>query len=194
MKKVLLLIAIVAVGFTANAQEVNFGAKAGLNIANISGEGIENNDVRTSFHLGGVVEFEISDKFSVQPELVYSAQGAKTKFKGIDATMALDYLNVPIMAKYYIAEGFSLELGPQVGFLMSAKMKAEVDGQSIEVDIKDEFEMKSVDFGLNFGAGYKLASGLSFSARYNLGLSKVSDIDDSTGKNGVFQVSIGYMF
>ncbi|MCT4698875.1 porin family protein [Tenacibaculum haliotis] len=194
MKKVLLTIAIVAAGFTVNAQEVTFGAKAGLNIANVSGDGIDDNDARTSFHIGAVAEIEISDKFSVQPELVYSAQGAKTKMEGIDVTMALDYLNVPVMAKYYVAEGFSLELGPQIGFLMSAKMKAEVGGESVEEDIKDDYKMKSVDFGLNFGAGYKLESGLNFSARYNLGLSKISDIEDSTGKNGVFQVSVGYNF
>lgn len=197
MKKVLLTIAIVAAGFTANAQEVSFGAKAGLNIANISGEDVENNDARTSFHIGAVAEIEISDKFSIQPELVYSAQGANTEESGVDVTMALDYLNVPVMAKYYVAEGFSLEAGPQIGFLMSAKMKAEVGGQSASVDVKDNFNV--IDFGLNFGAGYKLENGLNFGARYNLGLSNIlkdEELNSNTNsvKNGVFQVSVGYMF
>ncbi|OCK42303.1 hypothetical protein BA195_11820 [Tenacibaculum soleae] len=194
MKKVLLVITIITAGFTVNAQDVKFGVKAGLNIANVSGEGIENNDARTSFHVGAVAEIEISEKFTIQPELVYSAQGAKTKEDNVDVTMKLDYLNVPVMAKYYVAESFSLEVGPQIGFLLSAKAKAEQGGQSQEADIKDEAKIKSVDFGLNFGAGYKLENGLNFGVRYNLGLSKVSDIPDSTGKNGTFQVSVGYFF
>ena len=64
------------------------------------------------------------------------------------------------MAKYYVAEGFSLEAGPQIGFLMSAKMKAESGGDSEEIDVKDD--LKSIDFGINFGAGYKLENGLNF--------------------------------
>lgn len=192
MKKLLLVIAMVAAGFTANAQDVKFGAKAGLNISNVSGEDVENNDARTSFHIGAVAEIEISDKFSIQPELVYSAQGAKSSDGDIDVTLSLDYLNIPVMAKFYVAEGFSLEAGPQVGFLMSAKAKAEFMGDSAENDIKDDF--KSIDFGLNFGAGYKLENGLNFSARYNIGLSNIAEESDNSVKNGVFQVSVGYFF
>ena len=191
MKKLLLSIAILASGLTINAQEIKFGAKAGLNISNFSGD-VENNDARTSFHIGAVAEIEISDKFSVQPELIYSAQGSTTSDLGVDITAAVDYLNVPVMAKYYVAEGFSLEAGPQIGFLMSAKMKAESGGDSEEIDVKDD--LKSIDFGINFGAGYKLENGLNFSARYNLGLSNIAEESDSSVKNGVFQVSVGYSF
>ena len=192
MKKLLLSIAILASGLTINAQEIKFGAKAGLNISNFSGDDVENNDARTSFHIGAVAEIEISDKFSVQPELIYSAQGSTTSDLGVDITAAVDYLNVPVMAKYYVAERFSLEAGPQIGFLMSAKMKAESGGDSEEIDVKDD--LKSIDFGINFGAGYKLENGLNFSARYNLGLSDIAEESDSSVKNGVFQVSVGYSF
>ncbi|WP_375240399.1 porin family protein [Polaribacter sp.] len=193
MKKVLLAVAILAAGLTANAQEVNFGAKAGVNFANVSGEDVEDNITRTSFNVGAVVEFEISDKFSIQPELIYSAQGAKLEEESdVDLTLKLDYLNVPVIAKFYAAESFSLEFGPQVGFLLSAKAKAKIGGDSGETDIKDEFE--TVDFGLNFGAGYKLDSGLNFSARYNLGLSNVAKESESSVKNSVFQISVGYFF
>ncbi|SHM70113.1 porin family protein [Polaribacter sp. KT 15] len=193
MKKVLLAVAILVAGLTANAQEVNFGAKAGVNFANVSGEDVEDNITRTSFNVGAVVEFEITDKFSIQPELIYSAQGAKLEEESdIDLTLKLDYLNVPVIAKFYAAEGFSLEFGPQVGFLLSAKAKAKIGGDSGETDIKDEFE--TVDFGLNFGAGYKLDSGLNFSARYNLGLSNVAKESESSVKNSVFQISVGYFF
>ena len=94
------------------------------------------------------------------------------------------------MAKFYVADGFSLELGPQVGFLLSAK--EEFDGESDE-DIKDF--IKGTDFGVNFGIGYQMETGLNFGARYNLGLSDIPE--DSGGdsiKNGVFQISVGYTF
>ena len=192
MKKLLLSVAIIASGLTINAQEIKFGAKAGLNISNISSDDFENNAARTSFHVGAVAEIEISDKFSVQPELLYSAQGATASQEGIDVTMALDYLNVPVMAKYYVAEGFSLEVGPQIGFLMSAKMKEESGKELERQNIKDD--LKSIDFGMNFGAGYKLENGLNFSARYNLGLSNIAEESENSVKNGVFQVSVGYSF
>lgn len=191
MKKVFLVFAIVTLGFTVNAQEVTFGVKAGLNLASIAGDDTDGLDSRTSFHVGGVAEISISEKFSVQPELLYSAQGAKESFEGIDIEVNLDYINLPIIAKYYVSEGFSLEAGPQVGFLMSAKAKAE--GQS--EDLKDF--VKGIDFGLNFGVGYKLDSGLNFGARYNLGLSNINDgegSDEFKNQNSVIQFSVGYFF
>lgn len=192
MKKSFLIIAIIVFGLTnLNAQEVKFGAKAGLNLASITGDETDGIESRTAFHVGAVAEISISDKFSVQPELLYSAQGAKDSFDGIDVDAKIDYLNLPIMAKYYVAEGFSLELGPQVGFLLSAK--AEGGGESI--DFKDE--TKGIDFGANFGVGYKLESGLNFGARYNLGLSNINDgegSDDFKNQNSVIQLSVGYFF
>ena len=90
------------------------------------------------------------------------------------------------MGKYYLTKGFSLEAGPQIGFLLSAK--------NDKTDVKDSFN--TVDFGVNFGLGYKLDNGLNFGARYNLGLSDINNIDNSSNKNriGVFQLSVGYFF
>ena len=144
---------------------------------------------KTSFHLGVVAEISISDKFSVQPELLYSAQGAKQD--GGDGELKLDYINIPVMAKFYVAEGFSLEAGPQVGFLMSAK--SEEGGES--VDVKDLF--KGIDFGIDFGLGYKMESGLNFGARYNLGLSNLWDVPSDfnvKNQNSVMQLYVGYFF
>ena len=192
MKKLLLVAAVAVFGFSSvNAQEVTFGAKAGLNLASISGDETSGLDSRTAFHVGAVAEIAISDQFSVQPELMYSAQGFKESFDGVDIDFNVDYINLPIMAKYYVAEGFSLEAGPQVGFLMSAKAKA--DGE--EEDLKDF--VKGIDFGANVGVGYKMESGLNFGARYNLGLSNVNDgegSDDFKNQNSVIQVSVGYFF
>ena len=196
MKKLLIFTAIALFGFTnVNAQDVNFGAKAGVNFASITGDDIGELDSKTSFHVGVVAEIVISEKFSFQPELLYSAQGATLSGFDVDVDLNLDYLNLPLMAKFYVGEGFSLEAGPQVGYLLSAKVKASGVGESEEEDIKDV--VKGIDFGVNFGIGYKLDIGLNFGARYNLGLSNDNDdpeSPDDSYKNSVIQVSVGYFF
>ena len=195
MKKLFLAVIAVLSLTYSQAQEVQFGAKAGVNFADLTGD-FDNSDMITSFHLGAVAEIKINEKFSVQPELLYSSQGAtsKDKYEGIsmENTIKLDYIAVPIMAKYYIAQGLSLEAGPQIGFLVAAESEYSFGGSSETQDIKDE--LKTIDFGLNFGLGYKLDNGVNFGARYNLGLSNIADNDDIELKNSVFQISVGYLF
>lgn len=180
---------------SVNAQNVQFGAKVGVNFASINGDDTDELDMRTSFHVGVFSELSYSERFSLQPELVYSSQGAKMSEEGFDVSIRLSYINLPIIAKYYLTEGLSLEAGPQFGLLLSAKVKSEFDGESEEEDIKDE--LNDFDFGINFGAGYKLENGINFTARYNYGftnLADTEDLDDTKINNGVIQVSVGYNF
>ena len=183
MKKILVLAVLTVLGFTnVNAQEIKFGAKGGLNFASISGDNTKGIDLVTAFNFGVLSEIPISDKFSFQPELMYSGQGYSFK----NNTIALSYLNIPLMGKYYLTKGLSLEAGPQIGFLLSAKNE--------KTDVKDSFN--TFDFGVNFGLGYKLDNGLNFGVRYNLGLTDINNLDNSSieNKNGVLQLSIGYFF
>lgn len=218
MKKLLLLAAFAGFAFTtAQAQEMRFGVKAGVNFANMSfkagGFSIEP-DARTAFHIGALVEFPVSDAFYIQPEILYNSVGSKYEesysedFMGVEISVSeksivkLDYISIPIMAKYYFTEGFSLEAGPQIGFLMSAKEDFEFTetamgqtaSESESLDVKKHY--KGIDFGLGIGAAYRLDMGLFFNARYVLGLSNISDVEDGdvTVKNNVFQISAGYSF
>jgi hypothetical protein len=119
--------------------------------------------------------------------VVYSQQGAKGTESGTDFTQTADYINIPVLAKYSLPVGVFFETGPQIGFLMSAKVKA--GGQS-ESD-KDSF--KSTDFSWAIGAGYVIPDvNLGVDVRYNLGLSKIAE--GGTSKNGVFQVGVFYLF
>jgi hypothetical protein len=183
MKKILLLAVVTVLGFTnVNAQEIKFGAKGGLNFASISGDNTKGKDVVTAFNFGVLSEIPISDKFSFQPELMYSGQG----YSFNDNTIALSYLNIPLMGKYYLTKGWSVEAGPQIGFLLAAKNE--------NTNVKDSFN--TFDFGVNFGLGYKLDNGLNFGVRYNLGLTDINNLDNSSieNKNSVFQFSVGYFF
>lgn len=183
MKKFLVLAVVTVLGFSnVNAQEIKFGAKGGLNFATISGDNTKGIEGVTSFNFGVLSEIPISDKFSFQPELMYSGQGYSFNHN----TIALSYLNIPLMGKYYLTKGFSVEAGPQIGFLLAAKNE--------KTNVKDSFN--TFDFGVNFGLGYKLDNGLNFGVRYNLGLTDINNVDNSSvkNKNGVFQVSVGYFF
>ncbi len=186
MKKIILTAAAVFALSFANAQDTKFGAKAGLNFSSISNaEGAKS---QVGFHLGGYATIMVSDKFAVQPELLYSTQGAK--FDG-DLSENLAYINIPIMAKFNVAEKFNLEAGPQIGFLMSANLKSSAGS----LDTKDGY--KSMDFGLNFGAGYDVAENINVGLRYCLGLSQLEKelvTGQTASKNTNIQLSLGYSF
>jgi hypothetical protein len=193
MKKIILsAIAIMAFAFS-NAQETRFGIKGGLNLSNIVGGDIDNNKTLVGFHVGGLAEIHIVEKFFIQPELLFSTQGAKFDGPfGTDGDIKLNYLNIPVLAKYYIVDKkFNVEAGPQLGVLLSAKSNGE--------DFKDY--TRSTDFGFNLGAGYSFTDNFSVGLRYTIGLSPISDndIDDSeeyydSAKNSNLQLSLAYKF
>ena len=205
MKKIILSsLFVLAVSFTY-AQKAEFGIKGGLNVANqnYSGDGAPSPLAIIGFHVGGFADIKISEKFSIQPELLYSTQGSKfnllvnTNGSNYDTenTFLLSYINIPVMFKYYATEKFSLEAGPQIGFMVDSKLKTDVIGQSVTQDAKDLFE--SVDFGLNLGAGYDITKKISAGIRYNFGLTNVMKSesgDNSEIKNSVFSLSVGYKF
>jgi hypothetical protein len=110
-------------------------------------------------------------------------QGAKS---GDDKT-TLSYINVPVMIQRYIkSTGFYFETGPQFGFLISAKDK--VNGT--ETDVKSE--LKTFDFSLNFGLGYRFNSGLGVGARYGLGITPINksgyDANNAVISGGIFYI------
>jgi opacity protein-like surface antigen len=207
MKKVVLIavIALLSLG-NVNAQDVRFGAKTGLNLSNFKGDDVENTETKTGFNIGAFLEIGLSDTFTFQPELLFSTQGVKAEdSEGSDSfeqIIKVNYLNVPLMLKYAVSDKFTLEFGPQVGFLLAAKFKAieTMDGNTVstEEDLKDIF--KSIDFGLNFGASFDIVDNIFIGARYNLGLSNILDLEDMNPENDektqntVFSISVGYKF
>lgn len=187
MKKVLFT-AIAVFGFAfANAQEIKFGAKAGLNLSNFAGDA-EGTSTKVGFQVGAFAEIKISYKFAVQPELLFSAQGAKAEesFSGpgysfsSEDTQKNSYINIPVMAKFYATEKLYIEAGPQIGFLMSANAdfeETETFGGQTEtfsgsIDNKEAFN--STDFGLNFGFGFNFTENIGAGVRYTSGLSNIA--------------------
>jgi hypothetical protein len=196
MKKVILTAVALFTIVYVNGQDkkdMSFGVKAGLNVSsiyNIDEDGVDSNSF-IGFHVGFFGEFMVSDKFAIQPELLYSTQGVELEFLGEKGDLKLDYINIPVLGKYYVSDAFSLEAGPQIGFLISA----ETNSGGVTEDVKDE--LKSTDVSLAFGANYDISKNFMIGARYNIGLTRLQENlspGEKDFKNSVFQISLGYKF
>jgi hypothetical protein len=186
MKKTVIALLAVASALSAGAQLPKIGIKGGLNIANIN-NGNSTNATLLSGHGGLIVHAHLAPSWALQPEVLYSGQGAK--LKGTSTSLNLGYLNVPIMLQYMFSNGFRVEAGPQVGLLLSAKVK----DPSGSTDIKGR--LTQADFGVGLGLNYLTYSGFGIGGRYNLGLSNINkNSADGIAKNRVGQISLFYLF
>jgi hypothetical protein len=187
MKKIMITLAFFA-STTAFAQKFELGAKAGANISNFTGTGNWQNvksKALVGYHFGGFVSFFLGNNFAIQPEVLFSSQGAKFESAGQTTDQKVSYINVPVLLKYRTTGGFYVEAGPQIGF-KTGESSASIDSFA-----------KSTDLSLAGGIGYHSKIGLGIGARYTAGLSKVGDFKASNGidpdfKNGVLQFSIFY--
>ncbi|NCT18416.1 MAG: outer membrane channel superfamily protein [Flavobacteriaceae bacterium CG_4_8_14_3_um_filter_34_10] len=178
MKRIILVIFATCFAITTNAQGIDFGVKAGANFSTITdASGFDN---KTGFHAGIFLGLKFTDKLALQPELLYSQQGAEFNAGKFD----LDYVNIPVVLKLYLIQGLNLQVGPQFGFVVND----DITVQGIEGQVKTN----DFDFSGVVGAGYDLPLGLRIDARYNFGLSDV--IESESWKNGVFSLALGYSF
>lgn len=205
MKKMFLIAALAVFGMSQTDAQVKFGVKAGPQLTNFIGDDAEDAESKIVFHVGGYANIRFSEQLAFQPELQFSALGAKnestTTVLGTttkDVVKAnLSNINVPLMLKWYAYDGLNFEFGPQIGFNVGAKGKYTRTVTNDEGTATTEFEsdiedIETVDFGLNIGAGYELPMGLNFGIRYTHGLTDI--YKDADVKNSVFALGIGYTF
>ncbi len=174
---------------TTQAQHVNLGIKGGLNVYNINNDNGAKYDSKIGFNVGLLGHIHLAKQLALQPELVYSAQGAKFTTGGVENKLNLGYINIPILFQYMFDNGFRLEAGPQIGFLTSAKAKT----GNVEIDFKDN--LKKVDVGIGAGIGYvHPATGFGVDARYNIGLSSINENSSVKSYNRGLQLGVFYLF
>ncbi len=189
-KNLLVLSFLILAQFTLNAQ-TTVGLRAGINVTNISISG-NTNDSKIGIDFGLLTEIAISEAFSIQPELHYSQKGDQTKnaFVGGTNKVTLNYLQIPILAKYVFGGeemGAYAIAGPSIGLGLGVKSKNGSNSNS--ASFKDS-NLKGLDFGLDFGLGlFKAidAGKLFLDIRYLLGLSNI-------GKNGADLKNRGFSF
>ncbi|MEM0941324.1 MAG: porin family protein [Bacteroidota bacterium] len=179
MKKILFSLMMVGIAYLSYGQaKIEIGLKGGANFSNTD---FGNSESITAFHGGAFLLLKVAN-IGIQPEVLYSSQGSEVEGVG---DINLDYINIPIIAKFYLPLGLNLQLGPQFGVLTDDLKDLNNDG------INEQ--LKSSDLSAVFGAGVNLPFRLKVDARYVLGLSDINDSSfDQDIKNRMFQLSIGY--
>ena len=192
MKKLMMIAAMMLMSVGAFAQEAGemyIKPMVGATISTIT----DFDNSKFKFGLVGGAEFgyQISDPFAITAGALYSMQGAGAKDEGNvkDASTTLTYINIPILANYYIFPGFAVKAGLQPGFMVSAKSKSTVGGHEVEYTGTDGY--KKVDFSIPLGVSYEF-SDFVIDARYNFGLTKIYDHDSGSSKNSVIMLTVGY--
>ena len=197
MKQINKIAAAVLLSFVAtsnvNAQDISFGPKVGYNNASLNGSNFrefhDNNSIN-GMHVGIFAEVRFN-KFAIQPEVYYSTEGGKWKVGvnegSLEHNFNLEYIQVPLMFKYYLTNGIAIEAGPQAGFLTNSDVKfSDLD--------PDSSKFNEFDFSVNAGLSINLPLNFMISARYNAGLTNVIDHPDVDWKNRVLRLSLGYRF
>lgn len=185
MKK-LLVLPLMIWGMGLCAQQFQLGLKGGLNISNFANASFNNVDQKAllGFHGGAFMSLYFGEHFAIQPEAVFSSQGAKLKRAGQEDNFRLHYLNVPVLLKYRFNGGFYLEAGPQFGFLLS---------ESVPENSVESFA-KNLDLAFDAGLGYHSPAGFGVGGRYIAGMSKVGNFDEGDlnpdFRNGVIQLFV----
>jgi hypothetical protein len=197
MKKLALVI-FAGISFATAHAQFKFGVKAGANFSNVNGSDLSGTSTLVGFNGGIFFDLPLAKHLSLQPEVLYSGQGFKatetvstTTYTG---TFTENYINIPVLLKYRFPMGLFIETGPQVGFLMTAKLK--VSGAS--ADNKSAYN--STDFDWAVGAGFHIpTTKLAVDARYNFGLANIANNNNNSWgssstsfKNGVFQLGLMY--
>ena len=197
MKKNLLLclvLAFISVGVSAQ-KFLSFGAKAGVNFSTVTGlDGLVDRG-KTDFVGGLFVEVRPLKWLGASVEALYSAEGFVTKDIrfgngniNLDATYG--YIAVPILAKIYVVNGLSVNVGYQPSFAVSSSLKV---GNSSNLDIEATPVVSSIPVGLSYSFDF----GLVVDARYTIGLTDVDPIetsDDFAWKSRLWSLTIGWRF
>ena len=221
MKKLFLVAAMTVAALSVNAQsKVKPGTwsiqpKAGVTVTSVTN--MEDVDrwlskvatrteaqVNVGATFGGEVEYQIDNRLSVAAGVGYIMQGKQwndykestTGLEVKDIKLNLGYINVPIVANYYLFEGFAVKAGVQFAFMTNAKMKATEIERNVEtkesLNVKDQ--CNTFDFSIPVGVSYEFDNHIVIDARYNIGLTNVNKEGNLNCKNSVFLATVGYKF
>lgn len=212
MKKLLTLVALMAVTLSAQAQheegDVTIQPRVGITVSNVT------DGDKSKVNLAYGVDFErfFADQFSVSLGLMFTNQGCKydnvyyepaNKSTGATSTketikMNLYYGALPIMANYYVLPGLALKAGIQPAYRVKAKIesgdtKLDLDNAIAMLYPGEGVKLNSFDLSIPVGLSYEFI-GITADVRYNIGLTKLISNTDKSIRNSVFTVTLGYKF
>ncbi|MDO4460990.1 MAG: porin family protein [Bacteroidia bacterium] len=211
MKRFLLICVLLATALSVDAQ-LKFGVKGGLNVSKIRVSEGEVPDSKAGFHAGVMLDIALTKRIYFNPQLLYTQRGFSLEgleieglsgSKGVEAKVTLNYLQLPLDLNYRlgITDIITVDgiVGPYLAMGLSSKTTAEFDGHEItssENYFSADDGYKRFDCGLRLGVGAHLGSHITASVVYDLGMTNLlkETYDDEKAKNGIFQVSVGWLF
>lgn len=192
MKKITIIVLLLAVTQFSFAQSIKIGPKIGANLVKVSGQSFEDG-FNFGYCGGAFAEVKLNDKWYVQPEVLFN----ETKLRRTDkfATLynptlsvndvkdvSFQYLSIPLLAGYKVTNLLSLQAGAQYGIKLN-------NNQTLLQNGKEAF--KTGDFSLLAGAQVSISK-LRISARYAIGLNNLNEIDNrDQWKSQTVQIGIG---
>lgn len=208
MKKLVVLSIVLCFIATVSAQ-IRFGVKAGGNMSFLytsgSNEGFNSDQYngKLGYHFGGMMEYSLSEMFSIQPELMYLNHGANLKknnsFGMKDAHITLNTLQLPInlKAKFNVGKSNSKVFvygGPYVGYNMYGKVAGKIDGLKVDNELYAKgSNMKRLDYGVGIGVGVEVNK-FVLSLGNQIGMNDISGSEKGKMKTGNINISAGYFF
>ena len=198
MKRLILIASVMMLPVMGFAQRevgtLTFQPKAGLNVAYYTAtEGTETKP-RLGLAVGAEFEYQLKKNFSLSAGALYSQQGLKVMVKEFlddrSVTYRTDYINFPILANVYVAKGLALKVGVQPG--VNVKAGYSVNNSSFEWEGNLSYygiHVKTFDLAIPVGLSYEYKN-FVIDARYNIGVTKMAEGDES--RNRTFQFTIGY--
>jgi hypothetical protein len=176
----------------ASEQNASFGIRGGVNFFNWGGADVNSNDYtnRAGFHAGIYGNMFVTDGFAIEPGAYYSVKGTQNDDL-INSRAILNYIDVPILLRFYATDGLNFFAGPQGSILLGSTFEMDAFGNTYGWDTES---INDLDAGLVFGLGYNLPVGLNLQASYDLGLTPVFKDSDADVFNRGFKLSVGISF
>ena len=198
MKRLVFIASVMMLPLMAYAQRevgtLSFQPKAGPSVAYYTGDDGVDTKPRFGIVAGAEFEYQLMKELSLSAGMLYSQQGEKGKikepFQEVDLTAKTDYLNFPILVNVYVAKGFSVKFGVQPA--VNVKAGYSVSNSSFEWEGNLSYygiHVKTFDLAIPVGLSYELKN-FVIDARYNIGVTKMAEGDES--RNRTFQFTIGY--
>jgi hypothetical protein len=157
------------------------GLKGGLTFSRMNVPNAADENMRFGYHGGVFYNIPLSPAFAIQPEVLFTTKGTRSEFDisnfNGNTTLRLNYIDVPVLAVLEFGEKFEIMAGPYLGFLVRANFQAEVDNNSLAIDLKRD-SFRAVDYGVAIGFGLNFGA-IQTGAVYYIGIQDISESNDA---------------
>lgn len=183
----------------ADDHNVYYGLRLGLGISNINSDEkeLDGGGAKTGMNLGALIGFQLSPAAPVYLEtgLMYREKGGKGYLDGAKHVYGLNYLEIPIIAKYKFEIDENLSVLPFAGgyfaYGISGKIKDYKNRETYSSFSDTRF--KRFDGGLKLGCGveYQL---IYAEIGYDLGISNIIHNEFDSSHTGCLYINCGVNF